>query len=327
MNIWQSLPRPFTVLAPLDGVADTVFRRIVAEIARPDLFVSEFTSADGYCSPGRDIVRDKLLFTDVESPIIAQIWGRNPDTIFEITKAIAGMGFVGVDLNTGCPDKTVMKGGAGGALIDTPDVAKAVIQAMKDGVKAAGKTIPVSVKARIGNKAIVTERWLTFLLEQGIDALTVHGRTVAELSKVPAHWDEIGKVVKIRDRMKIPTVIVGNGDVADVKDAIAKHQTYGVDGVMIGRGIFNNMWAFDRSGPHVGTPKELLDIMERHVRLFDEVWKDRKNFPILRKFFKIYVSGFRGATEWRVRCMETNSPEEILAILTELRASGSLELS
>lgn len=319
--IWTTLPRPFLMLAPLEGVADTVFRQIVASVAKPDVFVTEFTSADGFCSPGRTAVRENFLFTPIETPIIAQIWGKNPDTIYETSKAAAGMGFSGIDINMGCPDRNVMAHGGGGRMIDTPEFAKAAITAIKEGIKDSGVFLPVSVKTRIGTKKIVTESWLSFLLEQEIDALVVHGRTVAELSKVPAHWDEITKAVEIRNRMKVPTVIIGNGDVKDAHEAMEKHRQYGVDGVMIGRGIFTNMWAFDRATPpHIATASELLDIMERHTRLFSETWGDRKHYAILKKFYKMYVNGFHGATEWRVRCMDSNSAEEILAMLQELKS-------
>lgn len=310
------------MLAPLEGVADTVFRQIVASTCKPDLFVTEFTSADGFCSPGRRIVGDNFLFTPSEQPLIAQIWGKNPKTIFETAKAISGMGFAGIDINMGCPDKTVMAHGGGAAMIDTPEVAASVIAAAKAGIRASGVTLPLSVKTRIGIKRIITESWITFLLGQEIAALALHGRTAAELSKVPAHWDEIGKAVEIRDRMGVATVIIGNGDVKDAKEAMEKHTQYGVDGVMIGRGIFANLWAFDRSQtPHRATPRELLDVMERHVRLFSETWKTRKNYAILKKFYKIYVNGFHGATEWRVRCMATDTADEILAIMAQLRSS------
>lgn len=207
-------------------------------------------------------------------------------------------------------------------MIDTPEVAANVIQAAKEAIKASGVKLSMSVKTRIGIKHISTESWITFLLEQGIDALTIHGRTAAELSKVPAHWDEIAKAVEIRNRMNVPTVIIGNGDVKDAEDAQQKHRQYGVDGVMIGRGIFANLWAFDRSqAPHVATPKELLGVMERHIRLFSQTWAHKKNYAILKKFYKIYVNGFHGATEWRVRFMATNTGKEALALLKKLRGS------
>lgn len=313
------------MLAPLEGVADTVFRRIVASLAKPDVFVTEFTSADGFCSPGKKAVSDNFVFTPEETPITAQVWGKNPDTIYETSKIAAAMGFAGIDINMGCPDRNVMAHGGGGRMIDTPELAASAITAIKAGIKDSGVDVPVSVKTRIGTKKIITESWLTFLLEQGIDALAVHGRTVAELSKVPAHWDEIAKAVVIRDRMKVSTVIVGNGDVKDAADAMEKHKTYGVDGIMIGRGIFQNPWAFDRNTPpHVGSPSELIDVMERHIRLFDAQWGGRKHYAILKKFYKIYVNGFFGATDWRVRAMNTNSAEEALALIDELRLSHAL---
>lgn len=323
MAFWQSLPKPFLVLAPLEGVADTVFRRIVASCAKPDLFFTEFTSADGFCSPGKRAVADNFIFTPEEAPIIAQIWGKNTETLFKTAREVAGMGFNGIDINMGCPDKTVMLHGGGAAMIDSPIVAAAAIQAIKDGIAAAGKSIPVSVKTRLGNKKNVADAWLPFLLEQGIDALTLHARTAKELSKVPARWEEVGKLVQLRDRMKVSTVIVGNGDVKDASDAKEKYETYGADGVMIGRGIFHNPWAFDTSEvPHVGTPRELLDVMERHVRLFTEVWGNRKNYAILKKFYKIYVNNFHGATDWRVRAMATSSAPEAFALLEELKAAN-----
>ncbi|HLD24687.1 MAG TPA: tRNA-dihydrouridine synthase [Patescibacteria group bacterium] len=316
MNIWKSLPRPFFALAPLEGVTDTVFRQIVVSTARPDIFFTEFTSAEGFCSEGKDHVAQNFLFSEKETPIIAQLWGKDPDMLYRTAGAVSAMGFAGIDVNMGCPVREVLKTGCGAAMIDTPDVAREAIAAVKKG---AG-TLPVSIKTRLGNKTIVTERWITFLLEQGIDALTIHGRTAKELSRVPAHWDEIGKAVAIRDRMRVPTVIIGNGDVTDAKDAMQKHKSYGVDGVMIGRGIFQNLWAFDRApNPHQATPKELIDILETHVRLFYETWGDGKSFATMRKFFKIYVNGFHGATDWRVKFMATNTAEEALALAKELR--------
>lgn len=283
----------------------------------PDLFVTEFTSADGFCSPGKDIVSQNLQFTKIEEPIVAQLWGKNPDVMYSAAKEVSKMGFSGIDINMGCPQRNVVRDGCGAAMIEAPNEAASIIKAVRQG---AGN-LPISVKTRLGFKKIITEQWISFLLDQGIDALTIHGRTAAEMSKVPAHWDEIGKVVAIRDRMKVSTVIIGNGDVADAKDATEKANTYGVDGVMIGRGIFNNLWAFDRAAhPHVATSRELLDIMERHVRLFIDTWGDKKSYAILKKFFKIYINGFYGATDRRVKCMATNSSTEVLAILDDLKS-------
>ncbi len=325
MNSWLSLPRPFLMLAPLEGVADTVFRQIVSSCAKPDLFVTEFTSADGYCSAGKDVVMQNFQFTPQEAPIVAQLWGRDPGAMYKTAKDVAAMGFFGIDINMGCPQKNVIGHGCGAAMVETPEIAASVIAAAKQGIKDSGRDIPFSVKTRIGMKNIVTEQWISFLLAQGLDALTIHGRTAKEMSKVPAHWDEIAKAVTIRDRMGVSTVIIGNGDVRDAKDAIEKAKIYGVDGVMIGRGIFSNLWAFDRTPqPHMASPRELVDIMERHVTLFTETWQGKKSYAILKKFFKIYINGFPDATAWRVRCMATESAEEVLSVLRELKESDIL---
>jgi tRNA-dihydrouridine synthase len=323
---WQTLPKPFLALAPLDGVTDTVFRTIVAGCSRPDVFFTEFTSADGYCSDGKASIMDNLRFTKEELPLIAQIWGNNPDTIYRLSAEVARMGFTGIDINMGCPVRTVMKAGCGAAMIKTPEVAKAVIRAARDGIASSGNIIPLSVKTRIGASTISTDTWIPFLLEQELDALTVHGRTAAELSKVPAHWDEIGKAVGIRNRMGVKTVIIGNGDVADAAQSGQKSMEFGVDGVMIGRGIFTNLWAFDRSAaPHNANWPELFDLMEKHIRLFGEVWGQRKHFATLNKFFKIYVKGFAGAAEARDAFMKTASAEEALTLMVQWRRRASTE--
>ncbi len=314
-SIWNSLPKPFFVLAPLEGVTDTVFRRIVGSCARPDVFFTEFTSSDGFCSVGRDSVMENFRYTPEEQPLIAQIWGKNPEHMYETAVELSGMGFAGIDINMGCPDRTVMKNECGAAMINTPLVAGAVIAAVKRG---AG-TLPVSVKTRIGVKKIITDEWISFILDQNIAALTVHGRTAAEMSKVPAHWDEIARAVSIRDKKGLATKIIGNGDVKDVQDGLAKVAAFGVDGVMIGRGIFNNLWCFDKSEtPHLATTGELFSVMEQHIKMFDAEWGNRKSYALLKKFFKIYITGFGGASEARQRFMETANASEALSLLGQL---------
>lgn len=314
-SIWQNLPKPFFVLAPLEGVTDTVFRRIVASCARPDLFFTEFTSSDGFCSPGKASVMDNFRYTQGEQPLIAQIWGKNPEHMYQTAVGLSSMGFAGIDINMGCPDRTVMKNACGAAMINTPEVASSVIQAVKQG---AG-TLPVSVKTRIGVKKIITDEWISHILDQDIAALTVHGRTAAEMSKVPAHWDEIARAVHIRDKKGLQTKIIGNGDVKNVADGLSKVKEYGVDGVMIGRGIFNNLWCFDKSdNPHVASSEELFAVMKNHITMFDKEWGTRKSYALLKKFFKIYISGFGGAADARMRFMETNSAQEALKLLGEL---------
>jgi len=315
-SIWKSLSKPILALAPMEDVTDTVFRQIVASCAKPDIFFTEFMNCDGFMSEGRDQVSKRLKFTDIEHPIIAQLWGINPKTFFEVAKIVVSMGFDGVDINMGCPQRRMVKDGACAALIKNPSLAKEIIIATKEGTN---RRIPVSVKTRIGYKTIETEEWISHLLSCDIDALTVHGRTAQEMSKEPAHWDEIEKVVMIRDEMKKDTVILGNGDVKNFKEAIEKCKDFRVDGVMIGRGIFDNPWCFDRSNkPHQPTTKELLTLMKNHIDLFAKTWGNTKHFAILKKFFKIYINGFDNASDYRVRAMEAQSIDEVYESIDDI---------
>lgn len=315
-SIWKTIPKPIFVLAPMEDVTDTVFRQMVAGCARPDIFFTEFTNVDGVQSSGHDIVSYRLKFSKAEHPIVAQLWGSKPENYYKTTKDLVAMGFDGVDINMGCPQKKVTKHGGCAALINNQPLAKEIIDATKRG--AAGK-IPVSVKTRIGFTSIVTEEWITFLLSQGIDVLTVHGRTAAEMSKVPAHWDEIGKAVEIRNRLKIDTLIIGNGDVISYQDALSKIETHKVDGVMIGRGVFENPWVFDKTvGGQAHSVADHLTLMRRHIELFKKTWGTKKPYAILKKFFKMYIKGFDGASEWRTRVMETKSAEEVYPIIDDM---------
>lgn len=308
-NFWKELEKPFFCLAPLDDVSDVVFREVVTKTYKPDVLFTEFTNVDGLQSMGREALLPRLKFTKVQKPIVAQIWGLNPANFTKTAEELVEMGFDGIDLNMGCPEKTVTKNGACSALINNPILAAEIIKATKEGTQ--GK-IPVSVKTRIGFSEIQTEEWITFLLKQNIDVLTVHGRTRKEMSKVPAHWDEIGKAVEIRDKLGVDTLIIGNGDVINYEDGIKKVGKYGVDGIMIGRGIFKDLWAFspEEKKPQYDLPR-MLDLLLYHARLFDEVFGTSKNFNILKKFFKIYVSGFEGASDLRIQLMETKSLEDV----------------
>lgn len=297
-------------MAPMDDVTDTVFRQIVNKAARPDVSFTEFTNVDGLMSQGRNALMKKLLFTKSEQPLIAQIWGLVPENFLAVSKDLVKMGFSGIDVNMGCPEKAVVKSGACSALISNRNLAREIIAATKEG---AG-SLPVSVKTRIGQRQIQTEDWIGFLLEQGLDALVIHGRTAAELSKVPAHWEEIKKAVMLRDAMGVGTMIVGNGDVSNYKEALEKANESGVDGVMIGRGVFSNLWCFSRQGK-LGSVEERLKMALVHIKLFEKTWKNEKNPQILKKFFKIYVNGFEGASDLRVELMNTRDFAQMYEVI------------
>lgn len=319
-NFWQTLPQPFLALAPMEDVTDTVFRQLVIACARPDVCFTEFVNVDGMYSPGLSHVRQRLRFTDMERPLVAQIWGINPQYFYKAARELVDMGFAGIDLNFGCPEKKIVKKGACIALINNRPLATEIIQATKEG---AGSKIPLSIKTRTGLDKAITQEWVTFLLKHRIDALTVHGRTAKVLSDVPADWDEIGKAVGVRDKLGVKTLIIGNGDVRDRIHALEFAHQYRVDGVMIGRGIFHNLWAFSNSSvsqsqvrPDVKLRMKLLLL---HCQLFKKTWKDKKPFHVLKKYFKIYLSGFAGAKDLRIQLMKTNTVAEVKTTLSRFR--------
>lgn len=310
-SFWQDLPKPFFVLAPMEGVTDVVFRHVVAKAAKPDVYMTEFTNAASFCSPqGRHSTRTRLAFTDDEQPLVAQIWGTNPDNYRQMTAELAEMGFAGIDINMGCPVKDVTKTGACSALIENPSLAAELIAAAKEG------GLPVSVKTRIGFKTRKTEEWLGFLLQQDIAALTVHARTAKQMSKVPAQWEEVAAAVKLRDEISPETPLIGNGDVRNRQHGEELIKEYGPDGAMIGRGIFTNPFAFEVTSREHGQA-ELLELLGLHLDLFDASSKiGPRKFDPLKRFFKIYVRDFPGASELREKLMHTRSTTEVRELLS-----------
>lgn len=312
-NIWKDLKKPFFVLAPMEDVTDTVFRQVIASCGAPDLFFTEFTSVEGMGSVGREKVIKRLKYSDIEKPLIAQIWGKTPEKYYEGAKQISKMGFDGIDINMGCPVKKIVKQGACSALIKNQPLAKEIIDAVKEGAV----DMPISVKTRIGFDSVDTENWIGFLLEQDLSALTVHGRLASEMSKKENDWNEIGKAVKLKEEMGKDTVMIGNGDVLSIEQGEKLSKEYGLDGIMIGRGIFQNPWVFNRKIKKEDITKEMrLEKLVEHVKLFEEVWRDTKNFEILKKFFKIYVSGYDGASKFRNDLMNMKEYNEVYEITT-----------
>ncbi len=308
-NFWQQLKldnKPFLTLAPLDGVTDFVFREIISETAKPDVLFTEFTNTDALFSKGYDRTIPRFKFSEKQHLIVAQIWGLNPENFHKTAKLIKDLGFDGIDINMGCPDRGVLRIGSGAAHIKNPTLASEIISATKEG---AGE-LPVSVKTRIGVSSIVTESWAQFLLEQKLAALTIHGRTAKELSKVPAHWDEIEKVVKLRDQIAPNTVVMGNGDITSREEAVMAHTRYGVDGVMIGKGVFLNPWVFEKV-PTEHTTHEYLELLLKHTNLYCDTYKENIKFDVMKKFFKVYVKSFSGADKLREQLMGTDNYEQV----------------
>lgn len=294
------------------NVTDAAFRRVIAKYGRPDVMWTEFVSCDGLCHPdGREAIKIDLNYTEGERPIVAQVFTAHPDKMREAAKYILELGFDGIDINMGCPDKNVMKQGAGASLMKNPKLAKELVLAAKEGVE---NKIPVSVKTRIGFNADELEDWLPVLLEAKPAAITVHARTKKEMSLVPANWDRVKRAVEIARGSGV--LILGNGDVKNLDEAKARVAETGCDGVMIGRGIFGNPWLFDEKKKEV-TTEEKLRVMVEHTKFYEELFKDKKSFELMKKHYKAYVHGFPEAKELRVKLMDCHTAKEVEEIVEE----------
>ena len=323
MNFWEKLKKstrrkvsPIMILAPMEGVTDTVFRQIVASVGKPDVMMTEFVPVDAILSQGSSEVMRSLQYSAVERPIVAQIWGTDPDKFFKVAKLLKKMGFDGIDINMGCPVYDVIKKGACSALIKNPKLAEEIILATIKGAEG----LPVSVKTRIGFDKIQTEEWTKVLLQTPISALILHLRTTREMSKVPAHWEEISKAVKVRDQLKSNALIIGNGDIKTLNDAKDKCKEYGLDGAMIGRGIFENVYLFNNKvDPLKVTPSQKIALLLKHLKLYKKIRGEGKHFESVKKFVKCYINNFDGASEERIALMNTKTLDELTLSVLELK--------
>lgn len=322
-TFWDTLPKPFFVLAPLANVTDPAFRSIIAKYSKPagpHVFWTEFVSADGLvrATPeGKAKLMRDLLYSEAERPIVAQLFTATPEYMEKAAALAQELGFDGVDINMGCPDRAIEKQGAGAKLITTPELAQEIIAAAKRGCP----NLPVSVKTRLGYNKDILEEWLPKILAAKPAAVTIHARTRREMSLVPAHWERVKRAVEIRDELKSDALILGNGDVKDVKEAQARVEETGCDGIMIGRGIFGKPWMF--SGKEEPALAERLRIAVEHTKLYEQMLGDIKSFAIMKKHFKAYVEGFAGAKELRMQMMEATSAAQIETLVEDfIRASG-----
>lgn len=325
-GFWAHLKKPFFVLAPLADVTDASFRRIIAKYSKPGVMGAmwtEFVSADGLVrapEEGRKKLLADLMYSESERPIVAQFFSSKPEMMEKAAALANELGFDGVDINMGCPDRSIEKQGAGAAMIKTPELAKEVIEAAKKGAKG----LPVSVKTRIGYNKNELETWVPHLLSAHPAALTIHARTRKEMSLVPAQWEKIARAVQIRDELAPEVLILGNGDAADIPDARKRAEESGADGVMLGRAIFGNPWLFAEPFPPEATAtiysndrqalKKRLEVMVEHTKLFEELLP-HKSFALMKKHYKAYVNGFDNAAELRGRLMDAKDAGEVARIV------------
>lgn len=324
----NNLDRPFFALAPMADVTDCAFRQIIAKYSRhgkeeggPDVFWTEFVSADGLASKGKDKLLVDLKYSKKECPIVAQLFGSHPENMREAAKIVAELGYDGIDINMGCPDRAIEKQGAGAAHIKNPKLAREIIRAAIDG----SEGLPISVKTRIGYNKDEIETWIPELISEDISALTIHARTRKELSKTPAKWERVKKVVEIVKKSGREILVIGNGDVLNLEDGINKAKESGADGVMIGRAIFGNPWLFDADKKLEDVSVEdKLRVMVEHTKLFEKFLGDEKNFAIMKKHYKAYANGFNGAKELRIDLMNATNAKNVERIVLKYLHTSSL---
>ncbi len=322
-SFWTQFNTPIIALAPMEDVTDTVLRELLLGLTDPDnlhVVMTEFVSTDGLLhKKGRKRVIHRLRVTPEERQllnkknvkIVAQIWGNTPENYQQVIKEITEeMEFDGIDINMGCPVPKVVRRGCCSGLIGNPTLAKEIILASKEATD-----LPVSVKTRIGLKSVATEEWIGHVLETQPAALTLHGRTQKQMSDGLADWSEISKAARLRDQLGLDLPILGNGDLQSVEEARGKCSEFGLEGAMIGRGIFNNPWLF-MNEQHDRTREEKLELLWKHTELFDRVWGDTKNFRILRRYYSIYTKGFPGAVALRTQLMQTECIADVKKILS-----------
>lgn len=315
LGFWEKLEKPFFALAPMANVTDAVFRRVIAKYGRPDVMWTEFVSADGLCHPkGQEALLRDLWFTESERPIVAQLFTASPEKMFAAAQVVAELGFDGIDINMGCPDKNIVKTGAGAACMKNYALARELIIAAREGSRAYGRELPVSVKTRLGFNTDDLETWLSNLLLAQPAAVILHARTKKEMSQAPARWERVKRAVEIAAGSS--TLIVGNGDVKDLADAEKKARETGADGVMLGRTIFGNPWLFDKNKTVI-TVEEKLRVALEHTKLFEKVWGTTKSFDLMKKHYQAYVNNFAQAKELRVKLMMCHSAKEVEDVIEE----------
>ncbi len=373
-SFWAKLSKPFFCLAPMSDVTDISFRTILTKYSKSDnkinnniVFWTEFISADGLCNKlARKKLSHILKYNEAERPIVAQVFGANPENMKNACQYIASLGFDGIDINMGCPDKSVIAQGAGSALIRTPKLAREIIRAALEGVAAAGQHIPISVKTRIGFNKEEIDAWIPELLKENISALTIHARTKKEMSLVSANWDYLNKVRDLIVKSGKSVLLIGNGDVTSLAEAREKALKYKCDGIMIGRGVFGNPWFFANLAQesvigsqiehpvkfshieklnnkkeinhnkkqiitehnsikivqdNIITTRQKIEALKEHIKLFDKelLTPGHKSYAVMKKHFKAYLNGFKGAKEIRNKLMNTNNPHQSISLLNDFR--------
>ena len=322
-SFWQNLQKPVYALAPMENVTDTVFRRVLIECGAPHVFFTEFTRVEQVAAYPRRGLPARMRYQTSERPLIVQIWGTDPELYRRAAAIIVQLGYNGIDINMGCPVRRIRNKGSCSGLIINAGLAAEIIAATREGAcSQPSRTLPVSVKTRIGFDRPVTDEWIGFLLQQNIDLLTVHGRTAFQESEGPVNHAAILRTVELRNQLAPRTLVFANGDITSVAEGARLCSRLGVDGVMIGRAVFSDPYLFSPLGENPQrfadqTPRQKIDLMQRHIRLHRQTWNGARNYEVLKRFYKIYLVGFDGAIELRDRLNRTHDYHSALAEIDE----------
>ncbi|GAB6089614.1 tRNA dihydrouridine synthase [Spirochaeta dissipatitropha] len=316
---FSDLPRPFYALAPMEDVTDRVFRSLIADLAKPHIFYTEFISALALQAKRRTTMA-ALSFAKNEQPIIAQIWGTDPESFFDAAVLLTEYGYNGIDINMGCPAKKIIRKGACAGLIGNKSLSSELIHAVREGIRSTGSSIPISVKTRSGITTDMHQDWCRHLLEQNLDAICLHPRTAEQQSDGVADWTQIRNLAEQRTAMQLSTAVIGNGDVRDLSTAAELSACTGADGIMIGRGIFHNPYIFNPSAAPlaVRSREEKINLAIEHTQRFRRAYGSSRNFEILKKFFKCYLQSYPGSETELSRLMKVHSYEEATEMLEGL---------
>ncbi len=302
-------------LAPMDGYTDAPFRYLIASIAKPDVVFTEFVNVDGIVKNINKLKED-FIFNEIEKPIIAQLFGSKPENFYTATKIIIDMGFNGVDINMGCPQKKVVKRSEGAGLIKNPDLAKEIVKAVKTAVSEKNSTITVSIKTRTGYETPITSEWISELVKTKPDLITLHGRTLKQMYSGFADWNQINiaNIICKENGIKF----FGNGDIKSIIDAKEKIEKYNLDGVLVGRAVFGNPWFFEQNSSTSGvllTKEDKLKMCLTHAKLQMKLLPNR-SFIAMRKHFAAYINSFDFARDLRIKVLQANTYEEVEEIIT-----------
>lgn len=338
-NFWKRLKKPIIGQSPMDGVSDAAFRFITDRYGHPSLLMTEFTPVEGVMHGAAKLL-DAFIYHPSQTPVVAQLYGSHPDDFYHATFVVCEMGFDGVDLNMGCPDKNVTRRGAGAGLIRNPKLALEIVEKVKKavrdwsegkeitdtflppsvvgyvqefkkvwGINSKRRTLPVSIKTRIGFDTIITEEWIKVLLQSEPSAISIHGRTLKQMYSGLPDWEEIGKAAYII--RKTDTLVLGNGNIGSLKEAYERIKTYGLDGVLVGRASFGNPWFFTGHRP---TKEEKMRVALEHCEAFTKLTPSG-HFVSLRKHLGWYLKGLEGSHKLKPRLMTANTIEDIREIL------------